>query len=838
MKSRIEELRPHQRFLETWGQRVVKRRWLCVAATLVVTAAMLVITGQRLQADTSTEKFLASGSDEAQALETLRDEFGMDAHFQVVASGDVFSPGYLTKLQALHEALEGIDVDAPSLGLKEKQRAEAKQQPNAFERGDTEELDTSWGAEAGSVVDQVTSLINVRKTVSQGGSLAVVELLETLPPAAELPKLKQDVLADPNLVDRLVATNGEHSVLLVRTGSLDETDEAKVYSAILDVARAHSGDGFDVQVGGLPALNASLNGAMQEDFGKLFLLCLLLMIIILSVLFRSVFAVVGPLLVVIQSAIWTLGAMALFGVPLTMVSNILPAFLLCVGIGDAVHLQASMRTLLGEGMDVRSAVVAALARTGRPIVLTTVTTALGLLSFQLASLPAIRDMGLFGAVGACAALLNSLVFLPAMLSFHRGRLGAKASPRSLPLLDRVLAFCNTLSRPEGGSYARRNLLLTAVVLMTGVSVVGISRLTTEHDPLTWLPDHFAVKRAFSTVDGDLGGSASVRLLIQTPEGKTLKDAELLTQMQALERHLEAYQGQGDRQGVTGVSSVLDVLRESNQAIHEGDPQHYVVPKEQGAVEDLLTLFENADPDELSQLATLDLRTTIMTAQLPWMDSDAYAPLAAHIDAGVKENIGSRASVYATGTVYSIFSTLRVIISDLLRSFGAALLSIGLVMLVALRSIRLGLAALVPNLLPIFGVLGMMGFMGIPLDVGSLLLASIVIGIAVDDTIHVHHHFLEAFKQSGDREAALTSAFRSSGPAIVATSLVLAVGFGVFLTSELTNLQRFGGLIAAAVVSALVADLVVAPALIRCVYPGRKGPAAESKALDSTTASAA
>ena len=235
---------------------------------------------------------------------------------------------------------------------------------------------------------------------------------------------------------------------------------------------------------------------------------------------------------------------------------------------------------------------------------------------------------------------------------------------------------------------------------------------------------------------------------------------------------------------------------------------------------MLTLFENAGPEELSRLATVDFSKTILTLRAHWLDAWAYRPLVAHIRAGAERYLPDGVTLKATGTVFSTVSVVGTLLADLLRSFGAAFAVITLIMVLLLRDLRLGAVAMVPNLLPILMTMGFMVWADIPVDTTTLMVASIAIGIAVDDTIHFVHQFASHFQVSGNVEDALEYSFSHSGRAMVSTSMILVTGFMSLNAGQMSNTKAFGSLITVTVVFALLADLVVAPALLRTFIPSR------------------
>lgn len=801
-------------FFRAWAEAVVRFRWpvLALIAVISAVAASQLVT---LRFDSSTEYFSQGDGGAEALLEQYRADFGRDDLYLVVVEGDVFTEPFLDRLAGLHDALERLDVP-----LSDAIEVAAPADDFGFD----DFGDEGWGDEAGgTLVEDVTSLIDVRETAAEDGAIRVRGLLDDMPAPEALPALKARVLAEPALVGHVVGAEGHHAVLTVRTRLLTESDSGAVSDAIEAIAAEHAAEGFQTSVTGMPTLNASLNRTVQSDAGMLVALATLVMGGVLLWLFRHPVGVIAPLMVVALASMWTLGAMAATGTPITLLTNIIPVFLACVGLGDSVHVQSVYRDLRRAGVDNREAVIRAIASTGVPVLFTSITTMAGLLSFRFTSTNAIQEMGLFGALGVGFACLQSVVFLPIALSFNRGQLGGGVTTAS-DRVDRFLAACTGLSAAVG----RRRVVLVAGALIGAVAIGGMAQLGVYHNPLVWFGEASPITQNIRRMDHNVGGTASVHLLVDTDAPGGMKDLELLQALERLDEHIRAYRDPRTGEAiVTGTISLLDVVRETNRALHDGDPAHYRLPDDQRALSDTLLLFENAGPAELQKLVTADLSRSHLTIRLHWMDATFYGPFAEHLEAGVATHIGDRALVRPTGTAYSLLRVVGGLIHDLLSSFGVAVVIITAMMMLLLRSARLGLLSMLPNLLPVAITLGFMGWTGIAIDLSNLLLASIIIGIAVDDTIHYLHHWQVGYRETGDVEAAIRHAVVHTGRAMVSTSLILLIGFSVYLASSLVSIQRFGVLIGVTVIVALLADLVFAPALLRAVY-GRAGNRTEPK----------
>jgi predicted RND superfamily exporter protein len=863
---------PESPLFRRWAELVLRHRWAVVLATVVMCGAAAWGIATRLTMDMTIESFMDSDSSALMTLEEYRDQFGRDDAFIVQAEGDVFGPDYLERLRKLHEELATLDMEIPSLGERLTDRettapapAEAPASTPAFEdpaqpaqaAGDDafgefddtgagaalEDANTAWADESGgSVVDQIISLVNFRKTrgktVSDASGRDIVQLevgkfLDPWPTTdADRAALRAEALADPKMVDQVVSSDGTISAIVIRTEFMSPEDLERVADELHTVLARHSAPGFKLSLSGLPELAASLNRMMQREIRNLFVLAFAAQILMMFFLFRHPVGIFGPLAVVGLAAAWTFGFMAFAGTAVTMLSNVLPAFIIAVGIGDSVHVQSVYRDARRRGVANHDAIVGAIAATGKPVLFTTLTTMFGLLSLNYASMKAVNEMGTAGAVGVVFALVNTLTILPVMLSWNRtGLLGAPPQGHH-DIIDRFLDLCGSISgRPISAPAGtpvdphRRRMVLIVAFLLTAVAGYGVSQLRVWHNPLSWIPEGDPTKVAFETTDERLGGAASVQLLIRTKSDLGMKDLELLRGLEALEARVRAYQDPLVPDLVGASISLLDVVKETNRALHGGDQAFYRLPDTQAELADTLFLFENASPSELHRLASADLKTSQMSLRVRWLEATSYGPFTHFIDAAIADTIGERAEVKTTGAAYTLFATVSALITDLLRSFGVAFAVITLLMIVLLGDIRLGLVAMVPNLLPIIYIMGFMGYAGVPIDMSNLLIASIAIGLAVDDTIHLLHRYKVNLEAHGNVEDAINEALHHSGRAMTSTSIILAVGFFTYMGASLISLQRFGYLIGLTAILALLLDLIFGPALLRSVYARKPKPAA-------------
>jgi len=866
-----------------WGRLVLKYRWLSLMVMVGITAWMVLQVKTNLQIDNSIEAFTNNNSETTVNLEEVRDLFGRDSLFLVMVEGDVFSRPFLERLELLHHDLKNLNLDLPTLGQQKKDRdatrscgasltfsedetaAETSVSPSSasndslsddsFEDDDEHSFDDDEDGESeedvfageGSIVEEMSSLINARRTWSEDrgedeiGVLHVDKLMEPLPESENLATLKETVLSSPTLVGQVVDKEGRFAVLAVRTDFMSEDDSMRVHSAVVATMAKYDEPGFSFNVAGMPALASALNRVMLRDLRVLLIFSLIAQFLLLAWLFRHPIGIAGPMLVVIVAVLWSLGIMTVFCMPMTMLTNVMPAFLICVGMGDAIHLLSVYRQARQRENSNHDAIVYAVATTGMPILFTSLTTMAGLLSFRFSTVSAVGDMGTASAFGVFVAFINSLVLLPVLLTFNKkSLLGLKpkaaavdGSGRRFDVLGRILAFLARLSgsvpgMPAAQADRRRRGTLLAMLLLFVVAGLGASRLGVWHDPLSWIPGDRAIKRAFVLMDDHVGGTVSVLAVIKAKGDHTVKDREILRGMEKLEEHVRQYKmttRTGEPAPLVGnTTSVLDFVKETNRAMtpdsEAGDA--YRLPEDQGKVSQFVEQFSWKAPAQSKHIISIDEKATVMMLRSRWMEATSYGPFTQSIEEAAQKFMPQdKVLVTLSGSIYTLFTTVSSLIWNLLRSFSIAFGVITVLMILTFRSFKLGIIAMVPNLLPILCILGIMGFAGIPIDMANLLIASIALGVAVDDTIHFLHHWRVHYRQTKDVDASIQYSFEHSGRAMMSTTMILTVGFFVYMASSMQHMQRFGMLIGLTVIFALVIDLIMAPAILRTLYKNKK-----------------
>ncbi|MBE9551989.1 MAG: MMPL family transporter [Proteobacteria bacterium] len=786
-----------ERRFEHLAAFLCRRRWWVVIAALAV-AAGLASGMARLTIDTSNEGFLHPDDPILVQYDAFKDMFGREDMILVaIEPREVFTQETLRRIKALHEDLAD---NVPHL-------------------------------------NDITSLANARNTYGDGDRLVVDDLMAQWPETPEaMAALKVRVMANPLYRDRLISRDARLTTLVVEldaysgagegidvlsgfdeaaspTGKrppLTDAENGQAVEAVRTIVEKYDAEGFRLYMAGTPTVTEALKRAMQADM-KLFMgLALLAIGLCLLAMFRRFAGVFLPLLVVVLSFVSTMGAMGYSGTAIKLPTIILPSFLLAVSVGAAVHVLSIFFQHLQRTEDRVGSIVHAMGHSGLAIFMTSLTTAIGLGSFATAEVAPIADLGMFASLGVLLSLTYTVILLPALLAIIPVKPHAGVDESVPGLLDRLLDAVTDFS--TGHARAVVGGSLAVIVVFTA----SAAQLRFSHDILSWLPEEWPVYQATRKVDRDLRGSVVVEIVVDTGRENGLYDRDILLGLDGLAHELESWE-RGEL-FVGKASSVADVLKEIHQALNENRPEFYAIPDNEKLIPQEFLLFENSGSDDLQDVVDSRFQTARFTVKAPWRDTLEYLPLLREIKTRFHETLGPDVTVTATG-IMSLFSrTLSAAMWSAAKSYVIAFGAITLMMILLVGNLRLGLAAMLPNLAPIAIAMGFMWWARIPLNMFTMLVGSIAIGLAVDDTVHFMHNFRRYFAQSGDVREAVRRTLHTAGRAMLVTSVVLAIGFYIFMFASMINVIQFGFLVGSAILLALLADFLLAPALMVLLNP--------------------
>ncbi|NRA09866.1 MAG: MMPL family transporter, partial [Myxococcales bacterium] len=686
--------------------------------------------------------------------------------------------------------------------------------------------------------DEVPFIYDVKSVVN-------AELVEGVPDGIEISELKDDFpesqqalltlrdryLAKPMLVGGLVSDDRKHAALIIKMdrSSNDPPEEIRVDPALGDalenlypqataaaieaiLARPEYA-GIDFYHSGDVPLNAYYNRVIANESGILSWITSALIGLVLLACFRSIVGTLAPLVVVQLCVILCVALVAAVGWKLTIGFSSLPTLVTAIGVAHSVHILSEFRGRFAALRDRRQALVDTLYLVGTPCLLTSLTTAAGFGAMSFVPIKSIAQSGAIGAFGVLAAFVMSLTLLMALLSFGR-RSPRTTSKRELEASskggDRARAFLLAVAAFD---VRHRRAILAGFAVIFLLSVLGISRLQVDSNWLDDFADSEPIKLTTVRVDEVMGGTTNVIYLFDAGVEDGIKEPAVLREMERVQSLLDE---QGD--AIRKTYSLVDILKDLNQAFHDGDPAWHKLPESRELVAQYLILYESSGGEDAEEYVSSDYRRASVEARIALGPTSVTANLVERVDAALAKQPLQHAEMSLTGIGALWLKLMDYIVTSQVRGFLLAFGVIALMMICIFRSFRTGMISMVPNLTPVALALGFMGYFGIPLDYSKVSIAAVAIGIAVDDTVHLMSRYRHEFQIHRNYEVALQAALQDVGRALLITSVALVLGFLVFLLSSLHSQAMYGVLLASTIVSALVADFLLMPALVLSFKP--------------------
>ena len=863
--------------------RVLRSKRLVLVVLALVSIGMFYAMATRTVFDLSSESFMQDESPAQIALDEFRRQFGSDRSVFIIykpTDGDVFSTQSLTAMQQLTSDLEN---------WQSLDRAK-------FPGVDLDQL---------IHIRRVKSLANIRLQESVGDALLSGRLLpKALPETAEdLNSFKARAMAQPDYVSSFYSKDGGYGGILVQTDfgtvpiegyesavdiagvELDDSfsdfdvsfDEAAViqeveyrdvdprdYLDFSDALGAVYGQ-YDEQLMYYPVGEPTIMSQMQDVLEQLRILGFLMVIIfavLLWVLFRSASALVWSMVTITLSVAWCWGVTVLLGVTLSSMIALTILLIFSVGIADCVHVMSAYFSFRREGIEHYAALTKSYEKVGLAILLTTVTTAAGILVLATSNLEPIRIFALMCAFGVVLAFFFTIVLLPILLDLwhptavtEKGSVADRLGDRwhalgNVPKLVIALAtataifivlggmlglFINTvialtywiinahqqiLARVPTIVEGAPRLILAFFAIILALCIYGSTKIVIDTNISGLFKDDHPLAVAVNVVDNNMAGSQDMEVMIDTKTVDGMLDVDLLTAVDALQTSLEArYPNTIGR-----TYSLANIVKDTNQVMNDDNPEFYRIPNSNQAVSQLLYLFNSANPEDRRNLVSDDYSRSHIAVTSRSMGSFGYQQMFAEVELDIEARFAHLKTAYPdleivlTGTM----ATFMVVSDEIARSqfngFALALVLISLIMIITLGSLRGGIMGMIPNAIPAFLAFGLMGLLGIPLDTDTLLIAPVILGIAVDDTIHFMTHYRVELTKSKSISIALESAIREVGQAVMFTTMVIGLGFAVLSFSDYLGMAKVGFFGSLSIFFALFCDLFLIPAMIIVFKP--------------------
>ncbi len=773
MSKNIEKI---NRWFEKRAGDIIRWRWVIFALTFAF-IGLSVIGIQQLYIDSSNESFFIEDDPMMVTKRNFEDVFGNEEFIYIlIEAEDVFAPEVLKFIRALGEDLK-------------------ENLPFARE---------------------VISLASVEYVEASEEAILVHDLVGKDVPTepAAIESIRQKALSKPAYIDKIVSSDSKMAGILVFFDPIPPSQKGAsdlrktIAPAFKKIMANPTYQEYTIHAAGVPIVDYELDALIIEELIKFGLLSLIVAITLLIFLFRSVTGMSAPASVLAATAIIILGVQGFLEIPLNMMSNILPVVIMVVSISYSVHVMSFFRQHFAVTGRRHDSLSFALKHAGWPCLFTAITTAAGFASFMVVPIKPLKEVGLLISFGVLLAYVMVIIIVPAMLSFGKDHLpeGERGSVKGDGMLQTFLLWL-------AGLVERRPLpigiIFLAVIIVFGFS---ITRLKIDSDFVSALGKNIPIVQDILYVGDRMGGLYSYEILIDTGEADGIKDPEILKAVDKLQAFCEQYPA------ISISMSITDIVKDTEQVLNGGDTAFYRIPETPGKIAQGLLLYEMSGGEFLEEWVDYEYRRLRVSAQATYTSISENERQFREIEAYAAEIFPDGTRVSLTGAIPLMIRMASYVTTGQIRSILVAFAVIMIMMMVVFGSIKTGLIAMIPNLLPVVVVLGYMGLTGIPLDFMTMMIAAIVMGIAVDDTIHYINHFRLEFYRTGSYSEANRHTFRYVGRAITFTTIVLVAGFSIIGLSRITSLRNFSLFSAVAILTALLADYFVTPVMIMTFKP--------------------
>ncbi len=679
------------------------------------------------------------------------------------------------------------------------------------------EADDIFSAESFDIIDSLSreleQLPHVRRVISLTTARVVtaanggVSFGRLTPPedfrGTNYASIRQMALADAVLPGTIVSRDGRSTAVVAEIDHLvGEFDyKTELLAQVRELVAAHAGgSGKHCAIAGTSVLDDALFRYTERDQQVFFPLMIVLIFAAMYAVFRSLVATVLPIVIVVISVLWAYGLMAMLGYKVNVISMITAPLLMAVGVADAVHLMADfMQRPQALAGNARAGAAGSFDALLRPCFLTSVTTVAGLGSLLSADLAPLRQFGLVASFGIAVAFVVTMIALPTILPYVPLNPRSSRNTRTHGAITRLLEHLSTWQR------GRAITVVVVCAMLLPPAAASARHIVIGTNSLDFFRHDDPVRLDTAWIDSRVGGTTSLEFIVDSGITDGILEPALLAKMEAFQDYLDSFDG------ITGAYSIVDLIKSVNRAFEDGRAESFRLPKSRTAVAQEVLVLEGSD--DFRALVTSDYQRGRISARVSMEASRELAHQTPQIEAEMRRIFADEATVTPTGIVYLMHRMEGYLLSSQLKSFALAFVVIAISMTLALGSLRLGVLAMIPNFLPIFFVIALMPALGIALDVGTVMIAGVALGLVVDDTIHLLYRFKLESNSTPDAPAAMAVAIRDSGHAVINTSLVLCLGFSVLMLASFSPVVHFGLLAALVIAFALLFDLVVLPAIV-------------------------
>jgi hypothetical protein len=662
----------------------------------------------------------------------------------------------------------------------------------------------------GVIIEDVISLTTTDNVKSEGGLLDIHPVMREIPRSDEaIARLRRDITANPFLHEKIASGDGTAVALYIPIR--EKAMSYRIAGEIEAILQRELLPGQRYHLAGLPVAEDTFGHEMFVQMAVVAPLAFMVILLLVYLLFRQ-----GPFLLPIGldamfAVIWTMGLLIGSGYTVHIMSSMIPVFLMPIAILDDVHILSEFFDRYRQTGDKRRALLEAMEPLYRPMLLTSLTSAVGFASLALADIPPVQVFGLFVAFGIMAAWLFSMTMVPAIISLMSDNRLKKALPREQHEHSRLDQLLAPIGRIASG-HARAVLAVGAVVLAVGA--VGVTRIQVNDNPVNWFKESHPLRLADTAMNRLFGGTYMAYLVVAGYAPEAIKQPQTVAWVDRLQAHLE------EDPLVGKSSSVADIVKRINLVLHDHDPEWRRIPDTAEAVGQFLFLFQSSgDPNDLDNFLDREARQATVWVQMKGGDNRQMQAVEDHLQNFIAADPPPAGiTIDWSGLTYINKVWQDLMVSGMLKAILGSFVVVFVLLVIAFRSPGLGLLAMAPLSVAILLSYGLIGWLGKDYDMPIAVCSSLALGMGIDFAIHYLTRFRAHYRESGDLEETHRYMGGEPGRAILRNAIVISLGFLPLLASTLTPYVTVGAFFALLMLFSTLATLFLLPAALHLLGP--------------------
>ncbi len=807
--------------ITSFGMNVVVNHKIIVLILLIALVVISVMGAQNLRLDSSDEQFFPENSVTFQKYDRFKEIFGNEDYiFLLVESDNVFNYNtlkYIRKLtRDLEENLPFVDEVTSLANIEYLEAADNN-------------IDV--GKLIGDKIPEDKEELNFlrKKALAQRsyvGSI-ITEDAKSTGVIIEFKEIPKVAYADvPENFNPLQQENWSPKKRLMKDDIYYEQDDGLneipdplklITPALKTIMVRNQVDDVNTYVTGSPIFSYESDLIASEEGAKFGLIALIAAVVLMFFLFRNLRAIISTFFVILFTMLILFGFLGWFNIELSMLVIIVPTLILVISVSYSIHYINHFLFSFRNKGDRLKAVKYAYQEASWPIFITAITTALGFCSFLLLEMPPLKVIGFSCALGVLLAYFLVMTVTPIIFSVGKNK-DISQEEEKKEFNSKMNSWADIIA-----ANINKIVVLTIILL---VLLVGFSfKMPVNPDMLEMIGDKVEVVKDTRHIIQRLGSPYSYEVMIELPQEEMAKKSKFLKNINNLSDQISS------SNNVVRVSALTDVIKNINVAMHQNNQDYYTIPDSNELVSQYLFLYEMSGGEGIDEWVNFSYDKARVSVQVKDLGGKLNAQFE-EIHRFANKHFPAETKVTIVGRVPITLKMMEYVSEGQIKSILGALIIITLIMIFVLKSLKLGLISMIPNVIPILAITGTMGIVGISLNHFTLIVAPMIIGIAVDDTVHYFVHFKEEYLETNSYFKSNKLTFKKIGRALIFTSVVLMLGYGIFTISKMQAFAEVAILSVVGIFVALVADMFLTPAIIIFLKPfGRSDVRADREVLN-------